>query len=61
MEKHRHRELTIKMLEAFKAGRSKRIAELRATEVEKALQEVAAKVGGVYRGSNRNKDCSMDC
>lgn len=54
MEKHRHRELTVKMLEAFKAGRSKRIAELRAAEVEKALEEVAAKVGGMFRGSNRS-------
>lgn len=45
MEKHRHRDMTVKMLEAFKAARTKRITELRNAEVEKALAEVVAKVG----------------
>lgn len=32
------------MLDAFKAGRMKRIIEMRTAEVEKALQEVVKKV-----------------
>lgn len=54
MEKHRHRELTVKMLEAFKAGRNKRITELRSAEVEKSLQEILAKVRVILHYKPRN-------
>ncbi|CAM9344883.1 unnamed protein product [Sphacelaria rigidula] len=44
MERHMHREKMVKMLDAFKAGRLKRINELRQAEVEKSLSEIVKKV-----------------
>lgn len=44
MERHKHREKMVKMLDAFKSGRLKRINELRQAEVEKSLLEIVAKV-----------------
>ena len=44
MERHVHREKMVKMLDAFKAGRLKRINELRQAEVEKSLSEIVKKV-----------------
>lgn len=41
---HMNRDATVKLLEAFKATKIKRVADLRQTEIANALTEVVAKV-----------------
>lgn len=50
---HSNRDTTVKLLEALKAGKIKRVADLRNAEIAAALTDVVAKVGwnNAYRRS----------
>lgn len=55
-EPHVNRESTQKLLDALKAGKIKRVADLRQAEIDAALADVVAKVRPCCVGSKEQMD-----